>query len=311
MKRLLSIILLLTCALLPACTGATETDTTADSSDTTTESSTGDNSESSTEDNSEKETADPSPTKYFVRTPKQPPEKKLERKVYTFDTYEDALAYATKYEVAVLGYAVYDQDGKFLGGLYSELVTNLLYNAKHVTDYVRINGYKYGNASVNPAITYKRRLYGVDNGEKIVSCDRLVDWILYDTGFIDQPNEMGMHINAYMDPTYGMMGWCIAHDFIKIEREEDLQAGDLVFTGRSKPNDPNFAAHVYLFAGRCSDDDNRLYYRYDGGADDRLMCNGRFLAYNRVGQPFKEPIGEFVVGYRPVESALNKISGRK
>ncbi len=303
MKKILAILLLLSCAVFPACTGDSETTTAADTTAPVTEA-----------DTTVAETEAPVKKTYYVRTPEQPPEEELQTKVYTYDNYDEAYAYATKLNVAVLGYAVYDEDGNFLGGKYSELVTNLMYNGKHVADYVRMNNYKYGNASINPVITYWRRTdprkYGRENGEKLVSCDRLVDWILYDTGFTDQPTTMGMHINAYMDPTHGMMGWCIAQGFEKITDPDDLQAGDLVFTN-PKDGDPNFGKHVYMFAGDSPQHERGLYYRYDGGADDRLMCNGRFQAYSRSGQPFVEPVGSFVVGYRPVESALKEPLGGK
>ncbi len=298
MKKILAILLLLSCAVFPACTGDSETTT---ATDTTTVADT--------------ITEEPKKTVYYVRTPEQPLEEELQTEVYTYDNYDKALAHATKLEVAVLGYAVYDEEGKFLGGKYNELVTNLMYNGKHVADYVRINQYKYGNASVNPAITYRRRTnpgeYGRDNGEKLVSCDRLVDWILYDTGFTDQPTATGMHINGYMDPTYGSIGWCIAQGFEKITDQRSLQAGDIVFVNRTKPEDPNFAAHVYMFAGDSPQYKRGFYYRYDGGSDDRLLCNGRFQAYNESGQPFVDPVGSFVVAYRPVESALTEPLGGK
>ncbi len=305
MKRLLALLLLLSCVALPACT---DTPGPADTTE-------GNTAEAATNANTtEAETEAPAITLYYVRTPEQPPEEELRTKVYTYESYDEALAHATKPDVAVLGYAVYDEEGTFLGGKYDELVTNLLYNGKHVTDYVRIKKYKYGNASVNPAINYWRRVdphtYGRPTSERLVSCDRLVDWILYDTGFTDQPTDTGMHINAYMDPKYGMMGWCIAQGFEKVRNSRALQAGDIVFTGH-REGDPNFATHVYLFAGECDQSGNHLYYRYDGGSDNRILCTGPYKGNSESGQPFKEPVGDFVVAYRPVASALKEPLGGK
>ncbi len=303
MKKAIAFMLLLCTLAFTACTAAPE-DTTAANTDPAAEA-----------DTTSAETEAPAQKIYYVRTPEQPIEEELQTEVYEYDNYEEAYAHATQLEMAATGYAVYDAEGNFLGGKHNELVTNLMYNGKHVTDYIKMNKYTYANASVNPAITYRRRTnpreYGRDNGEKIVSCDRLVDWILYDTGFTDQPTQSGMHINGYMDPVYGSIGWCINQGFEKITSQRELQAGDIVFVNRTRPEDPNFAAHVYMFAGDSPQYQRGFYYRYDGGSVDRLQCIGSYAKYSESGQPFAEPVGSFVVAYRPVESALKEPLGGK
>ncbi len=292
MKRLIAFILLLATLTLASCQES-DAETTVDSTAGTTEAPV---------------TEEPKSTMYYVRTPKQPLEPELQYDVYEFESYEEACKKASDDYLAATGYAVYSEDGKFMYGVYSEMVTNLMYNGKHVTDYIKLEKYTYGNAATNPAITYQRRNDASSRphqaSERIVSCDRLVDWILYDSGFTDQPTAMGMHINAYMDPKHGMMGWCIDQGFEKITSVRDLQAGDIVFVIPTKPNDPNFAAHVFMCAGKVGSGARNMYYRYDGGSDERIMCSGQFSAYSEKGQPFAEGISSFVVAYRPVESAL-------
>ena len=63
------------------------------------------------------------------------------------------------------------------------LQAEILKEAKWVTDYVRENGFRYGDAPMNPAI---------DHEAKLVSCDRLVDWVMYRVGFTDQVERQGM-----------------------------------------------------------------------------------------------------------------------
>ncbi len=255
---------------------------------------------------------------YYVRTPKQPIEPELQTQVFEFEDYEQACAFASSDKMAVTGNAVYDADGKFLFGKYSELVTLILYNAKHMADYIKMHEYTYSDAHVNPALTYWRRNdpdYTGDTSEKKVSCDRLVTWIMYDTGFTDQPEVQGLVVYppAPLTPR-NLMEWCERMGFEKIENAEDLQAGDISF---SIPNhrypealDP-CPSHTYLHAGDVTGQPG-LYYRYDGGCRNRVRCEnvegfgGNHCAYAAHGQPFVEPIPEFMYAYRPNDKMLKK-----
>ncbi len=293
-KKIFATLLLLSCAVLPACTG--------DTADTTVPTPTEEITDAPV-------TEEPKKTLYYVRTPEQPPEEELQTEVYTYESLDEAMAHAKEPYMAATGYAVYSEDGEFLGGEFDELVTTLMYNGKHVCDYVKMEKYTYGNASMNPAVNYHKRLESsrpfAAKKERLVSCDRLVDWILYDSGFKDQPTDTGMHINAYMDPIYGSMGWCERMGFEKITSKRDLRAGDIVFVKPTKPDDPNFAAHVFMLSAKAEGSRDQ-YYRYDGGSVDRIQCIGSFASYSRTGQPTKEGISSFVVAYRPVASALTE-----
>ncbi len=255
---------------------------------------------------------------YYVRTPMQPIEPELQTQVYEFEDFEQACEFARSDKMAVTGNAVYDADGNRLFGKYSELVTLILYNAKHMADYIKMHDYTYSDAHVNPAITYRRRLdptYEGDTSEKKVSCDRLVGWIMYDTGFTDQPETQGLVVYppAPLTPR-NLMVWCEKMGFEKIEKAEDLQAGDISF---SRPIH-NFAeildpcpGHTYLHAGDVTGQPG-MYYRYDGGCRNRIRAQkeenygGDYTAYAAFGQPFNEPIPDFMFAYRPNDKMLDK-----
>ncbi len=307
-KRLLAALLLgMTC--LVACN--------ADSSHT--EPATESQMPQTQEQSTDSETEPVVPQVYYVRTPEQPIEKELQRKVLEYSDYEEACKVALQDKYASTGYAVYDTDGKdgntgnFLFGKYSEFVTKVLYNAKHVADYIDMNDYSYGNASIHPAVTYARRndpTYRGSTSEKLVSCDRLVCWILYDSGLINQPVQHGLCVNTNDNPDSNLTAWCEKMGFEKIENESDLQAGDIIFV-RSYPNAPQYPAHTFLHAGEVSGSNSKrgtTYYRYDAGSVDRIRCEGSFASYSRTGQPFKESLGStgvFRYAYRPVENELS------
>lgn len=245
---------------------------------------------------------------YYVRTPDQPIEKELQRKVYgPYTDLDEALKLANQDLQASTGYAVYDEDGNFVDGKYSEFVTKLMYNAKHVADYIDMNDYEYGHAQTHPAVTYARRNdknYRGDTSEKKVSCDRLVCWILYDSGLINQPTAYGLCVNTNSSPDSNLTEWCKKMGFKLIRKEEDLQAGDIVFV-KPMPAAPSYPAHTFLFAGVPTNGAGRgQYYRYDAGSVERIRCQGYFSTYSRTGQPFKETINQFMYGYRPVDNEL-------
>ncbi len=302
MKRFIAMMLLLFTLATVSCNGNGD-----DTSAQVTESGTSADTTSADTTSADTTEATPTDTLYYVRTPEQPPHEELQREVYTFESYEDACAKAQDHFLAATGYAVYSADGEFLYGVHDELVTTIMYNGKLVCDYIDMNEYTYGNAGINPAITYLKRTYPSEYGrpsrEKLVSCDRLVDWILYLSGFTDQPETNGPHINGLDDPTYGSVGWCKAQGFERIDNQDDLQAGDIVFVF-PKPNNPDFPQHVFLFAGDTERSKRGIFYRYDGGSDDRLRLEGSFASYSEVGQPTKDTVTGFMYAYRPVASAL-------
>ncbi|MBR6534790.1 MAG: hypothetical protein IKT65_04340 [Clostridia bacterium] len=156
---------------------------------------------------------------------------------------------------------------------YKELVDRLMAEGKVVADFVRDKGFKYGDAEINPAINWRTldTATAINSKERIVACDRLVGWILFRAGFIDQDFRHGLDLYRYFEE----------HDFELIESVRSVRAGDIVFVNPDKNGNPG---HVFLCAGTNK--------RYDGGSDARI--NGSLGP-----QPFTESITNFVRAYRP------------
>lgn len=157
-----------------------------------------------------------------------------------------------------------------------DFVTEFLNAAQEVTDYVRENGFTYGNAEYMPPKNGETNSDGV----KRISCDRLVSWALYKCGYTDQP-EYGLTTSAAASP---LMEYCKKQGWQKIESKDDIQAGDIVFVGKTNA-DKTSASHVFICAG-----ENK---RYDCGNATRIQSQ----------QPFNEPISEdLVCAYRPASN---------
>lgn len=160
-----------------------------------------------------------------------------------------------------------------------DFVTEFLNAAQEVTDYVRENGFTYGNAEYMPPKNGETNSDGV----KRISCDRLVSWALYKCGYTDQP-EYGLTTSAAASP---LMEYCQKQGWQKIESVDDIQAGDIVFVGETNAEKTS-ASHVFICAG-----ENK---RYDCGNATRIQSQ----------QPFNEPISEnLVCAYRPSGSTDN------
>lgn len=156
---------------------------------------------------------------------------------------------------------------------YKELVDRLMVEGKVVADFVRDKGFKYGDAEINPAINWRTldTATAINSKERLVACDRLVGWILFRAGFIDQDFRHGLNLYRYFEE----------HDFELIESVRAVRAGDIVFVNPDRNGNPG---HVFLCAGTNK--------RYDGGSDARI--NG-----SMGQQPFTESITNFVRAYRP------------
>lgn len=175
------------------------------------------------------------------------------------------------------------------------LAERLMEEAQLVTDFIRDEGFIYGDAKINPGFNWEflDSSKAINPGEKIVSCDRLVDWILFRVGFIDQVYTQGMTV-------WTLGPWCEEHNFEKIEDMQLLQAGDIVFVN---PDNKYRPAHVFMCAS--SVDENGMYLRYDAGSDARLQCKKGTEAVAGQ-QPFLEPIHQFMYAYRPNDSMLEE-----
>ncbi len=156
---------------------------------------------------------------------------------------------------------------------YEELVDILMAEGKIVADFVRDNKFIYGDAQINPAINWRtlNANEAIDPNERIVACDRLVSWILFRAGFIDQDYRHGIDLYEYFD----------THGFERVENTRSIKAGDIVFVNPDANGNP---LHVFMCAGPNK--------RYDGGSNERI--NG-----SKGPQPFTEPINNFVRAYRP------------
>ncbi len=311
MKRIIASLLLLCMFSFVACdtdnttddTTSTDTntsETTTEETDTTAE-TTGEETETDTtaettgeETETETETTASKIEKYYVKTPEQPPRKtRLRYTVYTFESYDEAVAKANDKLLAASGYAVYDDDGKFLYGVNNEYVTNMLYRAKYVVDFAKKSGYKYGSAAKNPAVTFHSYLNSdPEPTEKIVSCDRFVGWVLYEMGYTDQPIDGGMYVwGGKNDRDHNLMLYLDKHNYQRIENTTDFKAGDIVFVNptQSTGGEP-FGAHVFICAGDTGTPGQ--FYRYDHGSDSRIQST----------QPSKEGIGNLFCVYRPTQT---------
>ncbi len=197
------------------------------------------------------------------------------------ETLEEAKALAAQH--AVTGGQVVDSLGRFVWAPDGQVAAELRFYGKCVADYVRAQQFVYGHAPINPVIDHRART---------ISCDRFVDWVLYLAGYVDQRVQFGPCCSS---PE--LTRWCIDHGFTKIETIEELEPGDIIFTRPSPAGDP---LHTFLHAGKAGDG---LYYRYDCGSRNRIRCTNDegfgpdYSAYTD-GQPFAEPLTDFMYGYR-------------
>ncbi len=257
---LLSIMLFSTCTLY-ACDGGESVET-----ETETETET----ESATEAPTEPETEpEPQPVAYYVCTHPDDPEG---TSVRVYSSLESAKAMCDRLKQQ--GYRVVDSNGKNAYLPYTELQCDILRECKRITDYVRDNDFKYGDAPINPPINHDARK---------VSCDRLVCWAMYNVGYVRQPATQGVVVSA-------MAQWCEQQGFERIDKMEDLQPGDIVLV---KYNG-SYPAHTFVHAGFVGE--GNMAYRYDCGSNARIQST----------QPSKEAIHEFWRAYRPVHSRLRK-----
>ncbi len=233
---------------------------------------------SATEPPTESETepaTEPPPVVYYICLYNDDPAGSAFR---TCDTAEEAISLCKR--VAQLGYRVVSSEGEVIHYPYTELQCDILRECKEVTDYVRDNEYHYGDAARNPAMVMPRRVK-----DRKVSCDRFACWALYNVGFTDQPSTQGVVVSRLAE-------WCEANGFERIDREEDLQPGDVVlvrFNG-------SYPAHTFIYAGPSR---GKASFRYDCGSDTRIQSN----------QPSSETITDFWRAYRPVADSPSRETG--
>ncbi len=212
---------------------------------------------------------EPPPTVYYVCLDPKDPAGTAFR---SSESLESAIDFCDRR--AQLGYRVVTGEGETVYTPYTELQCDILRECKAVTDFVREKGFKYGDAPINPAMNYRA---------KKVSCDRFVAWALYNVGFTDQPRTQGVVVSS-------MAAWCEANGFERIDREKDLQPGDVVLV---KYNG-SWPAHTFIYAGEARQ--SGYSFRYDCGSDTRIQSV----------QPSTEPIVQFWRAYRPVADSPHR-----
>ena len=155
--------------------------------------------------------------------------------------------------------------------------------------FARDKKFTYGNASINPGINWAEldTKKAIKPSEKLSSCDRLVDWVLYRCGFTNQRYNNGYYVEE-------VKAWIESMGFEKITDVSKLKAGDIVFTGNLSDPGPG---HVFI----CASDNlgGNVYLRYDHGSTERIQCT-KGTEVTRGKQPFKEPITGMFYAYRPV-----------
>jgi hypothetical protein len=175
---------------------------------------------------------------------------------------------------------VYDSNGKFVYTPATSLnASKILWNAKNAADYMRTQGFIYGNAT-------KNQYY--NKSEKIVSCDRFVGWALGDAGYVaGQPATAGLNLYGHRnDMGYGCLETFLKqHGFTKITDINQVKAGDIIFVGYSTVHTSlsatmrQYPQHVFIAAsGYAAGGGNA--YRYDAGSNARI----------RSTQPSYEPL---------------------
>lgn len=172
----------------------------------------------------------------------------------------------------------------------------ILEEAQKVTDFARDNSFVYGHASINPGYNWGELDVekALNEGERLTSCDRLVDWVLYRTGFTDQPYNHGYVV--FQQPE-----WLESLTFEKITDVSALQPGDIVFVNNDSTR-PGMPAHVFICASENLG--GNVYLRYDHGSNERIQCK-KGTEVTPGQQPFKEVIANFFYAYRPNDSTLD------
>lgn len=112
-------------------------------------------------------------------------------------------------------------------------VVDILEAAKSILSEMKEKKFSYGTPSTIPP----------QNEEKVISSAGFVSWALYKAGYTDQP-EKGLTLGNDGD----FIQYCESKNWRKIEKAEDVQAGDIVFTGKLD-DEGKKASGVYICAG--------------------------------------------------------------
>lgn len=171
-----------------------------------------------------------------------------------------------------------DTDEKF--------VVDFLNAAKSISEQIKENNFTYGKPENVPP----------KNGENIISNDSFVAWALYLCGYGDQP-EGGLTVGDEGD----FISYCESKKWKKITNADDVQAGDIVFTG-SLDSEGKKAGNVYISAGEgkkyaCnSSGDITAEQPLSGGVGSDFVCAFRVTGGEAISTGFKEDLDVIAMG---------------
>lgn len=196
---------------------------------------------------------------FFIRSPYND-----DQQFGAFDNLDDAQKALEG--IKQLGYIIYDSKNQIEYCPFESVAqSKILYQAKYVADFVRENGFTYGDAQVNPS-------YDQGKTEKKVSCDRYVAWVVFLAGYT-KANYEDSRLNLYGEKN--LENYLKENNFVKITDIDDVQGGDIIFVGDSQEHYPNlqghwldYPDHVFICAGKSQ---SGQYYRYDAGSNARLQ----------------------------------------
>lgn len=171
-----------------------------------------------------------------------------------------------------------DTDEKF--------VVNFLNAAKSISEQIKENNFSYGKPENVPP----------KNDEKTISNDSFVAWALYNCGYGDQP-EGGLTVGDEGD----FISYCESKKWKKIDNADDVQAGDIVFTG-SLDSEGKKARNVYISAGEgkryeCSSSSHiSAEQPLSGGIGSDFVCAFRVTGGEAISTGFKEDLDVIAMG---------------
>ena len=149
-------------------------------------------------------------------------------------------------------------------------------------------------------------MYHLKNGENIISNDSFVAWALYLCGYGDQP-EGGLTVGDEGD----FISYCESKKWKKITNADDVQAGDIVFTG-SLDSEGKKAGNVYISAGEgkkyaCnSSGDITAEQPLSGGVGSDFVCAFRVTGGEAISTGFKEDLDVIAMGNGKVTELLDE-----
>ncbi|MCI8546096.1 MAG: hypothetical protein HFJ44_02570 [Clostridia bacterium] len=180
-----------------------------------------------------------------------------------------------------------DTDEKF--------VVDVLDAAKSVLTEIKEKNFTYGTPENIPPKT----------GETQISADGFVSWVLNKCGYTDQP-ENGLTVGEKGD----FISYCESKKWKRIENQDDVQVGDIVFTGQLD-EDGKKASNVYICAGdgkryECSSSSHITDDQPLSGSSGNFMCAYRVTGGEAISTGFKEGLDVISMGNGKVIELLDE-----